>query len=256
MDPVGKLRAGARALAVAGWTASFVYGHRALAKVRPELDTPKAKRPFIEGWGRGIIPLLGAELRVVSGRVPDPSAGPFLVVANHRSPLDILVCAHLVGGVVLSHHGVATIPVIGDAARATDTIFVDRADGKSGARAIREMRSRLREGRNVIVFPEGTTFRGDAVQPFKRGAFSAARGLDVRTLPIGLAYEPGCEFVDETFHQHVARVSARRRTPIWVSVGEPAPIPGDAAAEEAMRATIQGLVDQAAAARDGGPRRA
>jgi 1-acyl-sn-glycerol-3-phosphate acyltransferase len=253
---LGKLRAGARALAVAGWTASFVYGHRALSRLRPELDTPAGKRPFVERWGRGVIPLLGAELNLVEGRAPDPSGGPYLVVANHRSPLDILVCVHLVGGVVLSHHGVASIPVFGEAARAIDTIFVDRADGRSGARAIREMRSRLREGRNVIVFPEGTTFAGDEVQPFKRGAFSAARGLGVRALPIGLAYEPGCEFVDETFEQHVARVSARRRTPVWVSFGAPTPVPSDAAGEEAMREAIQALVHRSAAARDGTSRRA
>ncbi len=239
-----------RAAAVAGWTASFVYGHRALARVRPELDTPTGKRPFVDRWGRGIIPLLGADLRVVSGRAPDPGGGPYLVVANHRSPLDILVCVHLVGGVVLSHHGVASIPVIGEAARATDTIFVDREDSRSGATAIREMRRRLREGRNVIVFPEGTTFRGDEVQPFKRGAFAAARGLDVKVLPVGVAYEPGCEFVGETFGQHVARVGRRRRTPIWVSLGEPMPMPAKASGEEDVRRVIQGLVHRAAAARD------
>jgi 1-acyl-sn-glycerol-3-phosphate acyltransferase len=251
VDLVGKLRAGARAVAVAGWTASVVYGHRALARLKPDLDTPAGKRPFIAQWGRAVIPLLGAELRVVSGRAPDPDTGPYLVVANHRSPLDILVCVHLVGGVVLSHHGVASIPVIGAAAKATDTIFVDRADSKSGARAIREMRRRLREGRNVIVFPEGTTFRGDEVRPFKRGAFSAARGLDVKVMPIGVAYEPGCEFVDETFNEHVARVGRRRRTPIWVCLGEPMDMPADERGEEAVRTAIQALVDGAAAARDG-----
>lgn len=250
VEVLGSLRAGVRAAVVAGWTASVVYGHRAAAWVRPELDSPAGKRPFIERWGRGIIPLLGAELHLVSGRPPERDRGPYLVVANHRSPLDILVCMHLVGGVVLSHHGVASIPVFGAAAKATDTIFVDRADGKSGARAIREMRRRLREGRNVIVFPEGTTFRGDEVRAFKRGAFTAARGLELEVLPIGVAYEPGCEFVDETFGRHMARMSARPRTPIWVCIGEPTPMPSDAAGEERVRSAIQALVDRAASARD------
>jgi 1-acyl-sn-glycerol-3-phosphate acyltransferase len=247
-------------VAIAGWTASVVYGHRAVALVRKDLDNPAGKRPFIETWSRYAIPLLGIDLQLVSGaqasgaRVSGGArrreAGPFLVVANHRSPLDILVCVELVGGVVLSHHGVASMPVFGAAARATDTIFVDREDTRSGARAIREMRSRMREGRNVIVFPEGTTFAGDEVRPFKRGAFSAARGLDLQVLPIGIAYEPGCEFVGETFAAHMGRMSARRRTPIWVSIGEPVSVPKDAAGEESVRGAIQALVDQAVAARD------
>jgi 1-acyl-sn-glycerol-3-phosphate acyltransferase len=248
VDVLAPLRTTARSLAVAAWTASIVYGHRAIAVVRRDLDNPIGKRPFIALWSRGVFPLFGVELTVVGGSPPE--GGPFLVVANHRSPLDILVCVHLVGGVVLSHHGVAKIPVIGEAARATDTIFVDRADQRSGARAIREMRSRLREGLNVIAFPEGTTFAGDEVRPFKRGAFTAAKGLDARVLPIGIAYEPGCEYVDETFGHHLARMSARPRTSIWACIGDPVPTPKNADEEEAIRRSIQALVDRAAAARD------
>ncbi len=248
MNLLAPVRSTVRSLTVAAWTASVVYSHRAIALVRPDLDNPTGKRPFIHLWSRGVFPLFGVDLRLVSGSPPE--GAPFLVVANHRSPLDILVCVHLVGGVVLSHHGVAKMPVIGEAARATDTIFVDRADQRSGARAIRAMRSRLREGLNVIAFPEGTTFAGDEVRPFKRGAFSAAKGLDVKVLPIGLAYEPGCEFVDESFGQHLMRMSARRRTSIWACIGDPMPTPKSAEEEEAVRRAIQALVDRAAAARD------
>lgn len=250
LSALSTIRAGVRAAGIAGWTASVVYAHRMLARLRRELDSPAGKRPFIQAWSRGAFPLLGIDLHLVEGARPC-GGGPFLVVANHRSPLDILVCVELVGGVVLSHHGVASLPVFGTAARVTDTIFVDRDDSRSGARAIRAMRARLREGRNVIVFPEGTTFRGDEVRPFKRGAFSAARGLDVKVLPVGVAYEPGCEFVGESFGAHLLRMSARRRTPVWVAIGEPMSVPKDSAGEEEVRRAIQALVDRAAAARDG-----
>lgn len=249
MNLLSPLRATARSIAVATWTASVVYGHRAIALVRPELRAPQAKRPFIATWSRGVFPLFGVELTLAGGSPPS-EGGPFLVVANHRSPLDILVCVHLVGGVVLSHHGVAKIPVVGEAARATDTIFVDRKDSRSGARAIREMRRRLREGLNVIAFPEGSTFEGDEVRPFKRGAFTAAKGLDVKVLPIGIAYEPGSEFVRESFGHHLMRMSGRSKTPIWACIGEPVPTPTSAEEEESIRRAIQALVERAAAARD------
>ncbi len=251
VDILGPLRTTTRSLAVAAWTASVVYGHRAVAVFRRDLDNPAGKRPFIAAWSHGVFPLFGVELTLVGAAAP--KGGPFLVVANHRSPLDILVCIHLAGGVVLSHQGVAKIPVVGGAARATDTIFVDRNDQRSGAKAIRAMRRRLREGLNVIAFPEGTTFAGDEVRPFKRGAFSAAKGLDVQVLPIGIAYEPGCEFVDESFTQHLTRMSRRRRTRVWACIGDPMSVPTKPGDEEAIRAAIQKLVDRAAAARDGRP---
>ena len=242
------LRASGRTAGFAALTSTLVYGNYALRRVLPRVAEPAEKSRWIHAWTQGMLPLYGIDLRVVAGE-PRPEGAPYLVVANHRSPLDILVCVHLVGGVVLSHHGVAKMPLVGDAARVTDTIFVDREDGKSGARAIREMRSRLREGRNVIVFPEGTTFAGDEVRPFKRGAFSAARGLDLRVLPIGTAYEPGAEFVGETFGRHLWRMSQRARTPVWVAIGEPRPVPSSSREEEELRGVIQGLVNACVAVR-------
>jgi 1-acyl-sn-glycerol-3-phosphate acyltransferase len=250
MDPLTPLRFVRRTTGFAAWTAGAVWGHRVMTFLDSDFDTPWGKQRVIDFWSHRMFPLFGLDLHVVSGEVPY-GLGPYLVVANHRSPLDILLGIHLMGGVVVSHQGVADMPVVGHAAAYTDTIFVDRSDSRSGARAIRQMRRRLVEGRNVIVFPEGTTFAGDEVRPFKRGAFSAAKGLDVKVLPLGVAYPPGMEFVDESFGRHLLRTSTRRRTPIHVCIGEPEPVPKGAAEVEAVRQRVQALVDEAAAARDG-----
>ncbi len=242
------LRSTTRALGFLGWTSGVVNSHRVLSRVEPELRSFAGKRAFVARWSDGVFPLFGLELSVegVAGQGYDP----YLVVSNHRSPLDILLSIHLVGGVVLSHHGVKRYPVIGDAATYTDTIFVDRADTRSGVGAIRQMRSHLRDGHNVIVFPEGSTFDGDEVRPFKRGAFTAAKGTAARVLPLGIAYEPGAEFVNETFANHLLRMCARPRTPVWVTVGEPEPVPRTDADAERLRGIVQRLVDRSAARRD------
>jgi lyso-ornithine lipid O-acyltransferase len=243
------LRSASRALSFAAWTSGVVNAHRLLGRVEPELRSVDGKGAFIARWSDGVFPIFGLDLTVVDGAALR-GIDPYLVIANHRSPLDILICVHLVGGVVLSHHRVKAYPVIGDAAAYTDTIFVDRADSRSGAQAIRQMRRLLRAGRNVIVFPEGSTFDGDEVRPFKRGSFTAAKGLDVQVLPLGIAYERGAEFVNESFRRHLLRMCARPRTPIWVTIGEPRPVPRTDADAEAMRQYVQTLVDRAAAARD------
>lgn len=247
MGPFRLGRAVLRAATFGSWTTLAVTAWRLWCRVDSRVDTWEGKQRAVARWAQAVVPILGVDL-VVRGEVPD--AGPFLVVSNHRSPVDILLGLHLVGGVVLAYHGVAEIPVIGFAAKINETIFVDQENRASGARAVRAMRRALQSGRNVIVFPEGDTFAGDEVRPFQGGAFTAARGLDsVRVLPIGLAYEPGAEYVDETFGEHLIRNAARRSTRVTAVIGRPLEVPARGG-EEAVREVVQALVDEAAAHRD------
>ena len=248
MGPIGAFRAATRAASFALWTSGAVLSYRVLRRMRDHYNTWEGKRSLIQRWSYGVLPIFGLDV-AVRGLPPD-EPGPYLVVANHRSPLDILLSVHLVGGVFLSHDGVADIPVIGSAAKVNETIFVNQDDKHSGAAAMRQMRRRLTEGRNVIAFPEGNTFRGDEVRPFQPGVFAAARGLDhVKLLPLGLAYEAGAEYVDESFERHLFRMSAKPRTAVWGVIGEPMAVPRRGQ-EEAVRQVVQGLVDEAASARD------
>lgn len=250
MNPVGATRAAIRATSFMVWTTGAVAAYHTLRRLDPGVETWPRRRRMVARWAGAIPPIFGLQVWQ-HGTAPPDTDTTYLVVANHRSPLDILLCIHLIGGVVLAHHGVADMPVIGSAARCNETIFVDQEDRASGAMAVRAMRTCLREGRNVIVFPEGNTFEGDEVRPFHAGAFVAARGLsNVAVLPVGLAYEPGAEFVDETFGTHLFRMSANRRTGVWATIGTPRPVP--ARGEESMvRDEVQALVDRSATARDG-----
>ena len=178
--------------------------------------------------------------------------GPRLVVANHRTALDIGVLMTQVTGHFVSRADVADWPVVGHLARRAGTIFVDRASQHSGAAAIRAMRRALRDGRTVIVFPEGATFRGDEVRPFRPGAFAALARLEAEIVPVGLAYPEGIEYVGVSFVEHLRTVAARPRTPVSVRIGPAfrANGPSHAMADEA-RGRVQGLVAQARRDLDG-----
>lgn len=190
---------------------------------------------------RRVLSILGVRLGV-EGEVPAPARAR-LVVANHRTALDIGVLMSLVGGTFLSRSDLAGWPIVGRLARYADTIFVDRQSGTSGARAIRDIRRQLKVGRTVIVFPEGTTYPGDEVRPFRPGAFAAAKGLDAEVLPIGLAYPPGIEYVDMSFGEHLGRVASRRDTFVCVQVGGIIPVSGQATTlAAAAEASVRDLV--------------
>ncbi len=228
---------------------TFTLGMLAGVTLHQSLSPTQTQQPVFQGWMKvwadGLLRVFGVDSALASP-LPPESSGARLVVSNHRSPIDILLLLRHFGGVVLSRGDVAKWPVLGLAARRAETIFVDRQDTMSGVQAVRSIRQRLSRGRTVIVFPEGTTHRGDVVQPFQEGAFVAARGLPVEIVPVGIAYQAGAEFVDETFIEHMTRVAGRPVTRVACAVGEPRPMQGSRKALAAsLSAEVQTLVHEA-----------
>lgn len=210
--------------ATLGWVAAASLHQRFV----PVPQREQVFQRYMRRWGSSLVRATGGQVELVPGCSVPLQHKPRLVVANHRSPFDIGVLLSLFGGHALSRADLADWPVLGLAARRAGTIFVDRDSGASGASALRAIRRRLSAGASILVFPEGATFEGDTVRPFKAGAFAALRGLDVDIVPVGLAYDPGVEFVEETFVQHVVRVAARPVTHCVVNIGAPLPAQGRA----------------------------
>jgi 1-acyl-sn-glycerol-3-phosphate acyltransferase len=226
----------------AGWLSAVSLHQRFVpAEAHYELIQRYMKR-----WSRSIIAAAGGRVELTPESVVPPHHGPRIVIANHRSPFDILALLGIFGGHALSRKDLATWPIIGLAAQRAGTIFVDRDDVHSGASAIREIHGRLKQGQSILVFPEGGTFRGDEVRPFKAGIFTAMRGMSVEIVPVGLAYEPGVEWVGEPFVGHVLRVVQRPVTRVVVHIGSPRTVNKRTAhLPEELRADVQKLVVRA-----------
>jgi 1-acyl-sn-glycerol-3-phosphate acyltransferase len=238
-------RSGARAAGMAALTLSMLGGvmlhQRAVGPAR-ELQVFQR---WMQVWADALLRLFGVQF-TLHGELPPPAQNGRLIISNHRSPIDVLILLRCFGGVALSRADLAEWPVVGPAAKRAETIFVDRTNTVSGVLAIRALRERLTRGRTVIVFPEGTTAAGDEVRPFQDGAFVAARSLPVEILPIGIAYEPGSEFVEASFMEHVTRVARRKYTRVACVVGRPRLMPAQRKGlAESLREEVQGLVHEA-----------
>lgn len=240
---VALVRRQTRLLQMMAWTWGVVSSADVLERWSSDVDALRDR--FKMRWVRGAVRICGLDLRVVRGAPPNELRDRArLVVANHRTPLDIVALLSLFGGHFLANHRVSRAPVIGPGAHKIGTVFVDREDRKSGVAAIRTMRRLLEQRRTMIVFPEGTTFGGDEVRPFKGGAFTAAGSLPVDVVPVGIAYTPGHEFARGSMGDHIRGFLGRARTPAWVSIGEPIAIPEDRKGfDELVRARVQELVD-------------
>jgi 1-acyl-sn-glycerol-3-phosphate acyltransferase len=221
----GRARQVTRASGFLGLTALMLPPFLARIAATSDAERAAVRDAWVGRWARGLLRLFAIEV-VVDGVVPPPTQGHGrgrLVVTNHRSAIDIGVVLSTFGGTMVSRADLATWPVLGAAARAVGTVFVDRASAKSGAGAIRSMQKLLEEGQTINLFPEGTTFEGDEVRPFHGGAFVSAVRAEAEILPVGIAYPraSGAAFINETFPSHLGRMAKSGATRMVLSVGTP-----------------------------------
>jgi lyso-ornithine lipid O-acyltransferase len=211
----------ARLLGLGAATLGYASASRVHQALIPAPRRAAMFQRYLRRWANSLVYATGGRISLAPGcSVPEQTCAR-LVVSNHRSAFDIGILLGLFGGHAVSRADVAQWPVFGRAATGAGTIYVDRQRADSGAAAIRAIRARLSRGASILVFPEGGTFGGDDVRPFKPGAFVAARQLDVEIVPVGLAYDPGVEWINETFVSHVLRVAQRPETRCAIAIGAP-----------------------------------
>jgi 1-acyl-sn-glycerol-3-phosphate acyltransferase len=254
VNPRRELRRAARIAgfgAVTGAMLPLFLAHEGLT--RPG-ERAHVRERWVGAWCTALLGLFGVRA-TLRGALPSRGRG-HLIVANHRSTADILLLLRAFGGYMVSRSDLARWPLMGVAARAVGTVFVDRSDAVSGANAVRAIRDRLAARDTVIVFPEGTTFPGDEVRPFRAGAFVAALRSGADVIPVGLAYArgSGAQFVNETFTAHLARMAAARPSRVAMCIGAPIAIPEKARAapiRDHAHTEVQRLVREARELVDG-----
>lgn len=147
--------------------------------------TPDMQRRIAEFWFRSACLVAGLNLRAFGQAY---NQGPVLYVANHLSYLDIIVLGTYVDAVFVAKQEVADWPLFGRLARMRQCVFVTRKATQVRTE-VDMIREQLEAGRNVILFPEGTTGDGGKLLPFKSALLAAVDGLpEARVQPISIAY--------------------------------------------------------------------
>lgn len=138
-------------------------------------------------WARTL--LWSFDLQVMCSRppaiVPERHC---LLVSNHQSYLDILIIAAHCPALFVAKSEVSRWPLLGWLANLGGTIFIERANTRSNVRAVYRVSRNLRQGVNVLVFPEGTTSDGTRVLPFEPLFFAAARRAAVPVQAMTINY--------------------------------------------------------------------
>lgn len=179
--------------------------------------SPRARSLYAMEWARSLN--RGCGVRVYrSGSLPPDGA---LLVANHRSYIDIIAILQNSPCLFLVKSEVTRWPVIGPAVRLSRCVPVDRKSPKSRTASLRSMASAIRSGASLCVFPEGTTSAGPGILPFAPGSFRLAAENGFPVVPVAIVYEdPASAWVgDESFIPHFARTFAARTLPVSVHYG-------------------------------------
>ncbi len=129
-------------------------------------------------------------LRVVAGRVVIKGTPPErgMLVANHLGYVDVLALGSVMPAVFVAKSDVRAWPVFGALARRAGTVFVQRDKRTDVARCLAKMEQVLREGRRLVVFPEGTSSGGGSVLPFRTPLFEAALRSCSTLTPVAIRY--------------------------------------------------------------------
>jgi 1-acyl-sn-glycerol-3-phosphate acyltransferase len=247
------LRRAARIGGFVGLTSAMLPAYILRDRLARPPERDRVRDRWVATWTGTLLEIFSIDVDIAWAAPESRQAGGRLIVANHRSAVDVAILLRAFGGHMVSRADLSTWPLLGKSARSVGTIFVDRTSTASGAGAIREMRRLLAQGQRVILFPEGTTFEGDVVRPFQGGAFIAALRTSASIVPVGIAYPARSDaaFVNESFTRHLLRMSGADPTRVAVRVGAPIPVHEGARAADlasASHAEVQRLVNEARAA--------
>jgi len=170
-------------------------------------------------WGWGMVRICG--VTGIQTRNLDRMQGleSAILMSNHESNLDppLLIGLSKTPVRFVTKHSLFWVPIFGQAMWVVGMIPVDRGRRERAIDSLQQAAIRIREGRVVLVFPEGTRSPTQEMLRFKKGGFMLALQAGVPVVPIGIAgtrkvLPPGW--------------NAIRWGRVAVSVGEPIPTEG------------------------------
>ena len=132
----------------------------------------------------------GGNVKIKSYGVENiPNKNGFMLFPNHQGRYDVLalldVCQKPLS--VVAKKEVAKIPLLKQLFKIMNVIFMDREDVRQSMQVIIEVSKQVSQGRNYIIFPEGTRSKnGNQVGEFKGGSFKAATKAKCPIVPVAL----------------------------------------------------------------------
>ena len=186
----------------------------------------RARCEWMSRWTRTLMRCVNLHAEY-SGR--PPRAG--LLVSNHLSYLDIVVFGARLPSVFVSKADVRGWPALGFLAKLAGTLFIRRERRADVSPLNAQVSALVGAGVVVVVFPEGTSSDGRAVQPFFSSLLEPAVAGGCAVTPAFIRYRVAdgvvedeiCYWRDMTFGPHFLNLLTKREIHASVRFGLPHP---------------------------------
>ncbi len=177
-------------------------------------------------WSRIFAFIARMEIEVI-GTAPKP---PFFLVSNHLSYVDIPALRLAANGIFVAKSDIKDWFVAGPIIRNMGNIFIDRTNRRDIPRAGAEVIKKLNEKEGVILFPEGTSTKGEDVLPFNSSFLEFAAKSDLPVSYASIRYatpvdgptpsERVCWWDDTGFLMHLWRLLSLKSFTAIITFGE------------------------------------
>ncbi len=121
----------------------------------------------------------------LEGREKIPWNRPVVLVANHRSLVDILALYKVRRPFKwVSKAENFKLPFVGMVLSLSNCIRINRESLRSGLQFISQAEKEMKKGSSVMIFPEGTRSKTKEMRVFRDGAFILAKKMNTGIIPI------------------------------------------------------------------------
>lgn len=181
---------------------------------------------LFRNWARAFVRIAGMKVEVIGER-PRP---PFFLVSNHLSYMDIPALRSVVESVFVAKADIAGWFLAGRIISDMGIIFINRENRRDIPRAGSQILEKLHQGEGVIIFPEGTSTKGEKVLPFNSSFFEFAARTDLPIHYASISYRTGdgddakasnviCWWEEISFIEHLWRFFQLRGCRAIISFG-------------------------------------
>jgi 1-acyl-sn-glycerol-3-phosphate acyltransferase len=139
-------------------------------------------------WSGLILWVAGIRIRY-EGAEHASAHVPCVFMANHQSHADIWAVLRVVPAPTMfaAKKSLFGVPGLGWSMAASGFALIDRTNRASAIRSLSEAADKVRGGRPLVLFPEGTRSRDGRLGPFKKGPFHLALEAGVPVVPVAIS---------------------------------------------------------------------
>jgi 1-acyl-sn-glycerol-3-phosphate acyltransferase len=147
---------------------------------------------IVSRWTRGFTWLMRRILNIkitVEGDAGELESGSYVIISNHLGYLDGIVLGSLFPVIFVSKKEVKSWPLVGWWTTLCGTVFINRQKKGHIPLAVTGISQRLKQGANILLFPEGAATNGERMLPFQTAPLAAPLRSRAIIVPITLAYQ-------------------------------------------------------------------